>query len=679
MYSYRLVLYAIITQVIGISSAVGFQISWEGLARRTSPEFAELERETSLLIEEIKSLPDVPRADTEGTHGYASPAMLESRSPQPAYIDLVWESPQSIDMIVLCQLRNFTTSGVSMNEGVPDELRVYELCPERRVGRLLFEFNGGELSLTRQLYPYVMDDLALRVYGIRIEADGLPFHGHGMGFFWGLSEVFCFDGDQNVASLAKIWTTEMDLTHASIDSERRIFQRSTYVNDEQTYLGIPHKPTKPHGAEGWLSKRRGKPESVVWVEVDLGEMTRIDGVRLFPSKRFDNGRVNGFGFPANFKIEAFPDVEGDAGELLVDYTEVLFDNPGHNPVHFRFQEGAARRVRLTAMKLWSPRTDAFNHLAFSEFQVLNAEKVVSVGKMVRSQDNIGEINSSGKWKLGEAMLVDGLVPEGELIQAREWLQLLEQKRQKEARLQVNNERLAMIVEGTQNTTIVTVLALLGLITIIALVGVIYTRGAEKRHVLALKERLASDLHDEVGSNLAGIRMMANTIQRNPARIHSLSERIKEVTSESAESMRDIIWLLAPLPGERRDIAHRLSALAEILIADLVVSVEVDAAIAQVEWPIKVRKEFLFFYREALQNINRHSQASKAEVRLQALPDHIILKVKDNGVGIPEGQVQAPQVLRSLKLRAKNLDAELEVVSETGMGVSVLLQIPKRIF
>ena len=59
----------------------------------------------------------------------------------------------------------------------------------------------------------------------------------------------------------------------------------------------------------------------------------------------------------------------------------------------------------------------------------------------------------------------------------------------------------------------------------------------------------------MGSNLGGIRMMANTLKRRPEQAATIASRIQDTVSESTESLRDIIWLLAPSLKLRAEKLH----------------------------------------------------------------------------------------------------------------------------
>jgi signal transduction histidine kinase len=638
---------------------------WTSWTRRWSADYRAGEAREKQLRKEMSHLPTMPARPSGGTQGFLSALRLIPATPDASEdsIDLIWEEDRHLDTMVLCQVRNAIPKLPTSNMGVPEHFQIWSLDGSGNPDRLLADVLEDGKDPVRETYPYYFSGLDLTTRGIRIQSLSRRFHGGTYGYFWGWSEIFCFSGSRNIAPEARLSTSPAN--------QGRIFIKEAYLVDEQTQLGLPHIPEE-HKSHGWLSRVRKGPEENVWVEIDLLQMQTVDSIRLYPSNRLDNPEIQGFGFPVRFEIEAFDSENDPAPETLVDYTERDFDNPGNNPVTFHFRARDARKIRLTATRLWSPRTDAYIHLSFSEIEILRNESNLAFGKPVSSTDHLGDKPLHSGWHIGEALLTDGLVAGGRVVPPVEWLGLLEKRRAlaaEQATIIDNLQRIRTSVESGYVRTIITLSTLLAL-ALPTIVLILKMR--QRRAILAVKKQLASDLHDEVGSNLGGIRMMANTLKRRPDQFANIASRIQATVSESTESLRDIIWLLAPVDGERRDLTRRFQVLAEILLGDLTVDFDIPDAAGALKWPLPVRRELIFFYREALHNISRHSDATTVRIGMDISQRELVLRITDDGKGMSRQHLERPGTLSNLKLRAEKLHAKLAIDSTPGSGTALAL-------
>ena len=662
----RLGICLVLTAAISLPLALAVEKEdfWTSLSRQISADFRAGELRANQISKELSRLPILPDRPSGGTQGFLSSLRLKAANPDPTedYIDLVWAEARKIDTIVLCQVRNAIPTLPDINMGVPEHFQIWSLDESGNTDRLLADVFENGKDPVREAYPYYFSGLDLTTRGIRIQSVTRRFHGDTYWYFWGWAEIFCFSGSRNIAPEGRLLTSPAN--------QGRIFIKEAYLVDEQTQLGLPRIP-EDHKSHGWHSNVRKTPDKGAWVEIDLLETQMVDSIRLFPSNRLDNPDVHGFGFPVRFKIEAFDSASDKTPETLVDHTKRDFDNPGDNPVTFHFPAREVRRIKLTATLLWSPRTDAYIHLSFSEIEILHNEVNRAPGKPVSSSDHVGDLPLHDGWHHGEALLTDGLVPEGRVMPSLEWLTLLE-KRRSLASWQASNLANLQRIRTSVESNSIRAIGSLSILLVLAIPAlVIVLKMHQRRAILAVKQQLASDLHDEVGSSLGGIRMMASTLKRRPDQSAAIASRIQDTVSESIESLRDIIWLLAPVDGERRDLRRRFQVLAGILLGDLTVDFDIPNAAAEIRWPLPVRRELLFFYREALHNI-RHSDATKVRIGMDVSERELILRIEDDGKGISRQVLELPDSFSNLKLRAEKLHAKLKIDSTPGSGTALVL-------
>ncbi len=166
----------------------------------------------------------------------------------------------------------------------------------------------------------------------------------------------------------------------------------------------PGKASKAD-AFGWHSKIEKSPDTVKWVQVDLGQSQVLRQIVLHPCKDDFNDIGAGFGFPARFKVEISDDATFASGVTVVaDETKQDFANPRIQPVSYSANGQPARFVRVSATKLASRQNDYI--FAFAELDALDITGTnVALGAKVASLDSI---EAPPRWRRGN--LTDGYFP-----------------------------------------------------------------------------------------------------------------------------------------------------------------------------------------------------------------------------------------------------------------------------
>src|SRR6185436_12599079 len=193
----------------------------------------------------------------------------------------------------------------------------------------------------------------------------------------------------------------------------------------------------------------------------------------------------------------------------------------------------------------------------------------------------------------------------------------------------------------------------------------------------LRTRIASDLHDDVGSSLVRITVLADAIKR---------EEVKETTSEqlgtisgisrgAVSTMKDVIWSI----DSRNDTMGGMIQYMQEHLHNMLIPANIDfelrhANLADNEkLDMNFRQNVYLTFKEAINNVVKHSKASNVLVEIKKENDMFILQIKDDGKGISDKKFASGQGLYNMELRAKRLKAELEIISKNGL--TVLLKVP----
>jgi len=655
--------------VAGAGSAA--ETGWDArLAAKFSGRLREIEKELSGLTPQLVKLPGIPIDDQGGTGGYA--AIYPTASPvgdARFAAEIRWPETATVDLVALVPSRRYDAKGLDAQYGLPEDFVVELIDAAGEVVRQLSEERKAGENPVRKGHPFVYQvSPPVEAAGLRISAKRLNPDYEGEGTFvhaWAEAEVF--EGERNVALGADVRSVGGGSPPAPWHWNLE------FLVDGETPLGFPEVPEE-HGNIGWISEGRPSANETIALQLDLVEVGTVDAVRLLPAKRPTSDLPSGFGFPRKIRISVSETGEsGSEGKWRVA-AERDMANPGHNPVLISFDPVAARHVKIEATELWKAFDDYPAFFALSEVEVLSGSKNLALGKPVRSSDGMLNLIAPGGRFWSSAALSDGYGPDGRLVPSREWMALLDQRLRLETRrhdLLAEADHLVARWRRTGQTGMV-ILGLAG--TFLLIVLPIRYRVQANRELVKVRERIAGDLHDEVGSNLGSIQMIADLAEGRSGPSDEL-KRIQRIAAETVSAVRDIVWLLRPSGDHRIGTAEHLRETSSIMLETLDWKFTANEEAWQVELPEESNRDLFLYFREALHNIMRHAKARKVEIRAERTDGHFKLIIADDGVGIDPQKLERPATLRALRQRSQALDADFKFESQPGAGTRLTLAVP----
>ena len=655
------------------NAAIGAENGWEyQLAHELSPRLAAIENETKQVGDELPALPPVPVADQGGTGGFASlhPATAPA-SPGEFSVVLTFPLPQPVDLVALVPARRYGVEGLEPQFGLPDGFTVELLDAKGAVVRTVVTEQGLWSDPVRAGHPFVYPvEPAVEAAGLRVSATRLRLDSDiSDSYVHAWSEIFAFMGENNVAFGSKV-------TSVGGSAPAAPWQWANgFLVDGQTPLGLPEVPAGPHMNVGWMSEGKPKASDAVWVELDLGSEKDFSAIRLFPAKRPTSDLPSGFGFPRRFTV-SIPQ-QGGAPPVR---KSVEMQNPGHNPVMVALGPCHGRSVKVEATELWKAYENFPAFVALSEVEVLDGEKIISLGAAVRSSGGMGAVVGSGVQYWIASSLSDGFGPEGKLVSQRQWLMDLDKRLGLEMRLYRLKRESEAIVATWRRAGLLAVVMLAGAGAFLLVYLPIRYRMREKREVSRVRDRIAGDLHDEVGSNLGSIQMLADLAEGHAGATGPTRElkRIQRIAAETVSAVRDIVWLLRPQGDHRIGTVEHLRETSSIMLEPIEWEFTANEAAWQCEMTDESNRHLFLFFREALHNLLRHAGATKATIRVECDEKQFRLTVADDGCGIPPEKMERTSTLRALRQRVEALGADFKVETNVGVGTRLELGIPLQV-
>jgi signal transduction histidine kinase/ligand-binding sensor domain-containing protein len=192
-----------------------------------------------------------------------------------------------------------------------------------------------------------------------------------------------------------------------------------------------------------------------------------------------------------------------------------------------------------------------------------------------------------------------------------------------------------------------------------------------------RQRIADDLHDDIGSKISNVALKLDMAGRSPA----LNEPARhQLTSLSAtaqgvvDDLRDTVWLVDAEHDRLPDLAMRMEQFAGQILANFNYEFRRASEIPPLTIGMDMRRHLYLFYKEALHNAVRHGEPGTVSITLSYDSDHFVLRVSDDGIGFDPETVKRGRGLHTMKKRAAAVEGEFAIDTAQGRGTTIRLEV-----
>lgn len=196
----------------------------------------------------------------------------------------------------------------------------------------------------------------------------------------------------------------------------------------------------------------------------------------------------------------------------------------------------------------------------------------------------------------------------------------------------------------------------------------------------LRENVARDLHDDVGSTLTSINilseMAAYKLNQEPLVANDYLSKISRNSSEMMQAMDDIVWSIKPDNDHLVKIVARMREYMVSVLESRGVdcSFEVDSSINHIKLNMECRRNLYLAYKEAINNIAKYAEASDVQIEMSIRSGVLDLQIRDNGKGMVLADVKTGNGLNNMRQRIELLKGTFEISSAVGNGTSILIKL-----
>ncbi len=201
---------------------------------------------------------------------------------------------------------------------------------------------------------------------------------------------------------------------------------------------------------------------------------------------------------------------------------------------------------------------------------------------------------------------------------------------------------------------------------------------EKLHDLELRNQIAADLHDEVGSSLSSIQMLSQMVNNQPhtdEKEKAILQKMSTNAKETVEKMSDIVWMIKPGENDAVGLGERMQRfLYEIGESKNITCNFTSKNLDLAELTMGQRKNIYLIFKEAVNNAVKYSGTSTIDVLLIKAGKQLSLTINDFGKGFDIELIRRGNGLENMQNRAKELGGKLTQSSEIGKGTWIKLEL-----
>jgi ligand-binding sensor domain-containing protein/signal transduction histidine kinase len=193
----------------------------------------------------------------------------------------------------------------------------------------------------------------------------------------------------------------------------------------------------------------------------------------------------------------------------------------------------------------------------------------------------------------------------------------------------------------------------------------------------IRSRIASDLHDEIGSNLSSITLLSSLMNDNANTNSEVKKQLTDINiaaKTSTESIRDIIWFINPISDKLGSLIARMQETANMMLTGMNYKILHGEINPEEKINPELKRNLFLMFKEILNNIIKHSSANKVLIKIDKERDFLKIVIEDDGKGFNKSSIKEGNGLRNIRTRADQMNGKLEINSSPGNGTKINLDV-----
>jgi ligand-binding sensor domain-containing protein/signal transduction histidine kinase len=216
------------------------------------------------------------------------------------------------------------------------------------------------------------------------------------------------------------------------------------------------------------------------------------------------------------------------------------------------------------------------------------------------------------------------------------------------------------------------------------------RVARLIEVERVRMRIATDLHDDIGSSLSRMAILSEVVKRQ---IHGASQESVPLLTEIADTARglvdgmsDIVWSIDPRRDDLSNLVYRIRQFASDVLEPKGIAwdFQIPSDPGRVKLTPEQRRHIYLIFKEAINNIVRHAECESVALNFDVADHQVVADVRDDGQGFTNlsgeeggGADARGHGLQNMRMRAEQLGGHIRIDSVAGQGTHIKLVVPLR--
>lgn len=197
---------------------------------------------------------------------------------------------------------------------------------------------------------------------------------------------------------------------------------------------------------------------------------------------------------------------------------------------------------------------------------------------------------------------------------------------------------------------------------------------------SIRHKISQDLHDDVGTSLTNIEILAHLSTKMPTETTDYSQKIMQAARASNEALHQIVWSLKPENDQLEQIAIKLTSYAIETLEPLDIQLKIDMSsnLKDLKMNTEKRQDLFLVFKEIITNIYKHAEANAVNISMELHRNMLHLTVEDNGKGISSENSATGSGMKNMRQRIEKWKGIFEVFSDkkkSGTLIKIQLVIP----
>ena len=206
------------------------------------------------------------------------------------------------------------------------------------------------------------------------------------------------------------------------------------------------------------------------------------------------------------------------------------------------------------------------------------------------------------------------------------------------------------------------------------------RALQEAAIESERQRIAQNMHDELGSSLASISILSDLAGREAAHPEEARPHLAKIaagTRELITRLGELVWSTSPRHDPIEQVVDHFLAHAKDFLepAGVRCRFDVPGDLPRRPLPSETRHHLFLAFKEALNNVWRHARASEVWIRVRFDEQELTVVVEDDGCGFDSASRASGHGRENLYRRMKEARGRYECDSAPGRGTLVRLVVP----